>query len=320
MFTESITKEVHLVRIVESVPNFSEGRREEIVREIIAEAEKRRRVWILDWSMDHDHNRSVVTLVGDPDVMVETLFDMTKKAMELIDLRNHKGEHPRMGATDVIPFVPVVGVTMEECVELSKKLGKRIGEELKIPVYLYERSATAPHRENLADIRKGEFEGFFEKIKDPMWKPDFGPREVHPTAGVVAVGAREYLIAFNVNLGTNRIDIAEKIAKAVRHISGGYRYVKAIAVDLKEKGIVQVSMNMTNYKKSPLYRVLETIKREAARYGVPVVGTEIIGMVPLQSMIDVAQFYLQLDDFSVERVIENRLLQILTKEEAEKPK
>lgn len=299
------------MKIVESAPNFSEGRREEIVREIIAQAEGIKDVWILDWSMDADHNRSVVTLVGSPEPLLEALFRMTKKAMEVIDMRTHKGEHPRMGATDVIPLVPVMNVTMEECVELSKKLGKRIGEELKIPVFLYERSATASHRENLADIRKGEFEGFFEKIKDPMWKPDFGPDEVHPTAGVTAVGAREFLIAFNVNLGTTRIEVAEKIAKAVRHISGGYRYVKAIAVDLKEKGMVQVSMNMTNYKKSPLFRVFETIKREAERYGVPVVGTEIIGMVPLQAMLEVAQFYLQLDDFNANRIIETKIIEIL---------
>lgn len=299
------------MKIVESAPNFSEGRREEVVREIIAQAEGVKDVWILDWSMDTDHNRSVVTLVGAPEPLLEVLFRMTKKAAELIDMRNHKGEHPRMGATDVIPLVPVMNVTMEECVELSKQLGKRIGEELNIPVFLYERSATAPHRENLADIRKGEFEGFFEKIKDPRWKPDFGPEQVHPTAGVTAVGAREYLIAFNVNLGTTRIEVAEKIAKAVRHISGGYRYVKAIAVDLKEKGMVQVSMNMTNYKKSPLFRVFETIKREAERYGVPVVSTEIIGMVPLQAMLDVAQFYLQLDDFDSNRIIENKILEIL---------
>ncbi|WP_041077150.1 glutamate formimidoyltransferase [Thermotoga caldifontis] len=299
------------MKIVESAPNFSEGRREEVVREIIAQAEGIKDVWILDWSMDADHNRSVVTLVGAPEPLLEALFRMTKKAAEIIDMRVHKGEHPRMGATDVIPLVPVMNVTMEECVELSKKLGKRIGEELKIPVFLYERSATAPHRENLADIRKGEFEGFFEKIKDPMWKPDFGPDEVHPTAGVTAVGAREFLIAFNVNLGTTRIEVAEKIAKAVRHISGGYRYVKAIAVDLKEKGMVQVSMNMTNYKKSPLFRVFETIKREAERYGVPVVGTEIIGMVPLQAMLDVAQFYLQLDDFNANRIIETKIIEIL---------
>lgn len=299
------------MKIVESAPNFSEGRREEVVKQIMAQAEGVQDVWILDWSMDADHNRSVVTLVGSPEPLLEVLFKMTKKAMELIDMRTHKGEHPRMGATDVIPLVPVMNITMEECVELSKRLGERIGQELNIPVFLYERSATAPHRENLADIRKGEFEGFFEKIKDPRWKPDFGPEEVHPTAGVTAVGAREYLIAFNVNLGTTRIEIAEKIAKAVRHISGGYRYVKAIAVDLKEKGMVQVSMNMTNYKKSPLFRVFETIKREAERYGVPVVGTEIIGMVPMQAMLEVAQFYLQLDDFDMNRIIESKILEIL---------
>lgn len=299
------------MKIVESAPNFSEGRREEIVKQIIAQAERVQDVWILDWSMDADHNRSVVTLVGSPEPLLEALFKMTKKAMELIDMRTHKGEHPRMGATDVIPLVPVMNITMEECVELSKRLGERIGQELNIPVFLYERSATAPHRENLADIRKGEFEGFFEKIKDPRWKPDFGPEEVHPTAGVTAVGAREYLIAFNVNLGTTRIEIAEKIARAVRHISGGYKYVKAIAVDLKEKGMVQVSMNMTNYKKSPLFRVFETIKREAERYGVPVVGTEIIGMVPMQAMLEVAQFYLQLDDFDMNRIIESKILEIL---------
>lgn len=306
------------VKIVESAPNFSEGRREEIVREIVAQAENIKGVWVLDWSMDSDHNRSVVTLVGTPEPLLQVLFNMTKKATELIDMRNHKGEHPRMGATDVIPLVPVMGTEMSECVELSKVLAKRIGEELQIPIFLYEKSATAPYRENLSEIRKGEFEGFFEKIKNPMWKPDFGPEQVHPTAGVTAVGAREYLIAFNVNLGTNRIEIAEKIAKAVRHISGGYRYVKAIAVELKDKNLVQISMNMTNYKKSPLFRVFETIKREAQRYGVPVVGSEIIGMVPMQAMLEVAQYYLQLDDFGINRIIENRVMDILAKEGVEK--
>lgn len=306
------------MKIIESAPNFSEGRREEVVREIVAQAENVKGVWVLDWSMDSDHNRSVVTLVGTPEPLLQVLFNMTKKATELIDMRNHKGEHPRMGATDVIPLVPVMGTEMSECVELSKVLAKRIGEELQIPIFLYEKSATAPHRENLSEIRKGEFEGFFEKIKNPMWKPDFGPEQVHPTAGVTAVGAREYLIAFNVNLGTNRIEIAEKIAKAVRHISGGYRYVKAIAVELRDKNLVQISMNMTNYKKSPLFRVFETIKREAQRYGVPVVGSEIIGMVPMQAMLEVAQYYLQLDDFGINRIIENRVMDILSKEGAEK--
>lgn len=302
------------MKLVESVPNFSEGRRENVVRALVAEAEKYDGIWVLDWSMDADHNRSVVTLIGTPDKIVDALFDMVKKASELIDLRHHEGEHPRMGATDVIPFVPVMNMTMEECIELSKKLGKRIGEELKIPVYLYERSATKPERENLANIRKGEFEGFFEKIKDPNWKPDFGPDEVHPTAGVVAVGAREYLIAYNVNLATNDLSIAKKIAKAVRHISGGFRYVKAIGLELKEKGVVQVSMNLTNYKKSPIFRVFETIKREAARYGVNVLESEIIGMVPLQAVLDSFMWYLQVNDFDINRVIEQKVLNIFAKD------
>ncbi len=306
------------VKLVESVPNFSEGRREEVVKAIVSEAEKYDGVWVLDWSMDPDHNRSVVTLIGKPEVIVDALFDMAKKAVELIDLRHHKGEHPRMGAVDVIPFVPVLNIDMKECVELSKKLGRRIGEELKVPVYLYERSATKPERENLANIRKGEFEGFFEKIKDPEWKPDFGPDEVHPTAGVVAVGAREYLIAYNVNLGTEDLNIAKKIAKAVRHISGGFRYVKAIGLELKEKGMVQVSMNLTNYKKSPIFRVFETIKREAQRYGVPVIESEIIGMVPLQAILDVAMWYLQVNDFDSSRIIESRIIEIFAKELEEK--
>ena len=302
------------MKLVESVPNFSEGRREEVVQAIVDEAKKYDGVWVLDWSMDPDHNRSVVTMIGKPDVIVDALFDMAKKASELIDLRHHRGEHPRMGAVDVIPFIPVMDMNMDEAVELSKKLGKRIGEELKIPVYLYEKSATKPERENLATIRKGEFEGFFEKIKDPTWKPDFGPGEVHPTAGVVAVGAREYLIAYNVNLATENLSIAKKIAKAVRHISGGYRYVKAIGLELKEKGMVQVSMNLTNYKKSPIFRVFETIKREAARYGVNVVESEIIGMVPLKAVMDTFMWYLQVNEFDISRVIEYKILDIFSKE------
>ena len=302
------------MKLIESVPNFSEGRRENVVKEIIAEAEKYKGVWILDWSMDPDHNRSVVTLVGNPEPLLEALFDMVKKASEVIDMREHKGEHPRMGATDVVPLVPIMGTTMKECVEYSKKLGKRIGDELKIPVYLYERSATKPERENLSNIRKGEFEGFFEKIKKPEWKPDFGPSQVHPTAGVTAVGAREFLIAFNVNLGTDNIDIANKIAKAVRHISGGFRYVKAIGVELKDKGMVRVSMNLTNYKKCPMFRVFEVIKREAERYGVPVVSSEIIGLIPLLALVESAAFYLQLEDFDVSKIIENNILEIFAKE------
>lgn len=299
---------ITLKKLIESVPNFSEGRREEIVKEIIKEAEETDNVWVFNWSMDHDHNRSVVTIVGEPQAVGEATFKMSKKAVELIDLNHHTGEHPRMGAVDVIPFVPIKETTMEECVQISKEVGKRIGEELNLPVYLYEKSASNPSRENLADIRKGEFEGFFEKIKSPDWSPDFGPNEVHPTAGVVAVGAREYLIAFNVNIGTKDIKIADNIAKAVRNSSGGYKFVKAIGVELKEKGIVQISMNMTNYKKSPLYRVFETIESEAERYGVSIVGSEIIGMIPMDVMIQTCKFYLKIDDLSGDKVIENKLL------------
>ena len=295
-------------KIIESVPNFSEGRREEVVRKIVSQAEETENVLVFDWSMDHDHNRSVVTVVGDPDAVSEAIFKMSKKAVELIDLRHHTGAHPRMGAVDVIPFVPIKNATLEECVELSKKVGKRVGEELRIPVYLYEKSATSSERSNLSKIRKGQFEGFFEKITLPKWKPDFGPDEVHPSAGVVAVGAREYLIAFNVNLGTKNVDVANKIARAVRYSSGGYRFVKAMGVNLREKGIVQVSMNMTDYKKTPLFRVFETIKREAERYGVPVVGSEIIGMVPMDALVKTVKFYMGVDDLKEERVIENRLL------------
>lgn len=300
------------MKLIESVPNFSEGRRKEVVEKIVREAEKYENVWVLDWSMDADHNRSVVTLVGEPANVLNALFDMTKKAAELIDLRNHRGEHPRMGATDVIPLVPLFNTTMEECVEYSRMLGKRIGEGLGIPVYLYEKSATRPERQNLAEIRKGEFEGFFQKIKDPNWKPDFGPDRVHPTAGVVAVGAREFLIAFNVNLGTRDVRIAEAIARAVRNSSGGFRYVKAMGVELKEKGMVQVSMNITNYKKSPIHRVFELIKIEAERYGVPILGTEIVGLFPLEAILDVASFYLK-TELKNKKVIESNLLEIFVR-------
>jgi len=304
------------VKIIESVPNFSEGRRQEVVERIVDQAKHTKGVWVLDWSMDASHNRSVVTLVGEPKGVFEALFKMTKTASELIDLRNHKGEHPRMGATDVVPLVPVLNTDMQECIDLSKQLGKRIADELEIPVYLYEKSATSPERESLSNIRKGEFEGFFEKIKDPRWAPDFGPAKVHPTAGVMAVGAREFLIAYNVNLNTTNLSIAKKIAKAVRHSSGGFRYVKAIGVELSDKGMVQVSMNMTNYNKSPLFRVFEVVKREAARYGVSVVSSEIVGMVPMQALLNVARYYLQLDDFTVERIVEKGVLEILAKEVA----
>jgi len=294
-------------KIIECVPNFSEGKRKEVIDEIVNAVKETPGVRVLNISSDPSHNRSVLTMVGDDKGLKQAVLTLFEKAVSLIDLTKHKGEHPRMGAVDVVPFVPVKGVTMDDCIALSKEVGKEVGERFKIPVYLYEESATTAERKNLAKVRKGEFEGFFEKIKDPAWKPDFGPTEVHPTAGVVAIGAREFLIAFNVNLGTNDIEIANKIARAVRHISGGFRYVKALGMSLEDRGIVQVSMNLVNYKKTPIFRVVELIRAEARRYGVPVIGSEIVGLVPNDALLACADFYLQLEDFDPSQVIENRL-------------
>ncbi|MDK2906942.1 MAG: glutamate formiminotransferase / 5-formyltetrahydrofolate cyclo-ligase [Petrotoga sp.] len=294
-------------KIVECVPNFSEGRDKEKLERIVDEVRKQEGVKLLDYSMDKDHNRSVVTFVGEPDMVIEAAFNACKKAAELIDLRTHKGEHPRMGATDVIPLIPIKNISMQECVEYSKKLSKRIGEELNIPVILYERSASRPEREDLAVIRKGEFEGMFEKLKQKEFQPDFGPDKPHESAGVTAVGARMPLIAFNVNLNTNNLDIAKKIAKAVRGKSGGFKYCKALGFELKERNIVQVSMNMVDYTKTPLYRVFQVIENEANRYGVNVVGSEIVGLVPMNALVDTADYFLKLEDFSYDRVLENRI-------------
>jgi len=299
---------------IETVPNFSEGRRKEVVDAIVAQAKAYDHVWILDESLDYDHNRSVVTMVGEPESVLKALFDMTKKASELIDLRVHRGEHPRMGATDVIPLIPLRNVTVEECVAHAATLGKRIAEELEIPVYLYEKSATRDERKDLSNIRQGQFEGFAAKIQKPEWCPDFGRREIHPSAGACAVGVREFLIAFNINLRTQDLEIANKIAKAIRNISGGFRYVKALGMELKEKQMVQVSINMTNYKRSTLFRVYEMVKLEAERYAVAIDSSEIVGLTPLQALIDVASFYLRLDGLTPENVLEMKMLEILMKD------
>lgn len=298
-----------MAEVVWCVPNFSEGRRQEVIDAIVGEIKAVEGTRFLDADPDADHNRVVVSFVGTRAAVAEAAFRAAAKAAALIDLNVHKGEHPRMGATDVVPFVPVAGVTMEECVELSRQVGRRIGEELGIPVFLYERSATRPERENLADIRKGEFEGLRGRIgPDPAMAPDFGPARIHPTAGAVAVGARPPLVAFNVNLGTADVGVAKAIAKAVRHQTGGFRYVKALGFEIKERGIVQVSMNLVDYTKSPVFRVFEAVKREAARHGVPVVGSEVVGMVPLEALVDVADWYLQLEAFDKEgQVLERRI-------------
>ncbi len=294
-------------KIVECVPNVSEGRDAQKIEQLAQAVKSVSGVRLLDVDPDPDHHRTVITFVGSPEAVEQAALKLVEKAVELIDLRQHKGEHPRMGAVDVIPFVPIKNITMEECVELSRRVGRQIWERYEIPVYLYEQSATRPERENLATIRKGEFEGFFEKIQQPEWEPDFGERRVHPTAGVVAVGARMPLIAFNVNLGTGDINIAKKIAQAVRHSSGGLRYVKALGFKLEDRGIVQVSMNMTNYQKTPLYRAFVLIEREAQRYGVPVVGSEIVGLVPREALYQTAEFFLQLEDFQRDQVLEDRI-------------
>ncbi|NLY85478.1 MAG: glutamate formimidoyltransferase [Tissierellia bacterium] len=298
-----------MARIIQCVPNFSEGRNKEVVERIVDEIRKVDEVKLLDYSMDKDHNRSVVTFIGEPERVIEAAFNACKVASQLIDMRYHKGEHPRMGATDVIPLIPISDVSMEECVELSKILGQRIGEELGISVYLYEKSATSPSRENLADLRRGQYEGMAEKLKEEGWEPDYGPRELNEKAGVTAVGARMPLVAFNVNLGTNDINIAKNIAKAIRASSGGFKYCKAIGIEVRERNIVQVSINMVDYTKTPLFRVFDVIEREAKRYGVNVIGSEIIGLVPMAAMIDVADYYLRLENFDHSQILEKRMME-----------
>lgn len=296
-------------KIMECVPNFSEGRDLGKIEKIIEPFRARQGVKLLDYSNDEDHNRLVVTVVGEPEALKAALLEAVGQAVALIDLNRHSGQHPRMGAVDVIPFIPIKGCTMDEAIALSKEVGEQIATLYQLPVFLYEKSATAPHRENLAAVRKGEFEGMAEKIKLAEWQPDFGLAERHPTAGTVAVGARMPLVAYNVNLGTADLNIASDIARKIRFIGGGLRYCKAMGVELKERGIVQVSINMTDYTRTALYRAFELVKIEARRYGVPVVGSEIIGLVPMEALIDTASFYLGLENFSMNQVLEARIME-----------
>jgi len=305
-------------KIIECVPNFSEGRRSEVVEEIAKTIASVSGVIVLDREMDRDHNRSVITFVAEPEGAVEAAVRATRRAAELIDLNEHRGEHPRIGATDVIPFIPIRNVTMEDCVELARQTGRRIAGELGIPVYLYERAATRPDRADLANIRKGEFEVLREAIgTDPNRWPDFGEPRIHPTAGATVVGARPVLIAYNINLNTNNIEIAKKIARAVRGRDGGLRYVKALGFELKDRGIVQVSMNLTDYESTPLFRAFEMVKREAERYGVSVISSEIVGLVPQAALDGCVEWYLQLENFSRDQILENRLASALRRVEAE---
>jgi len=296
------------MKLVECVPNFSEGRNSEIVDKIVEEIKKVDGVTLLDRESDPDHNRSVITFIGEPEAVKKAAFAACAKAGKIIDMNKHKGEHPRIGATDVIPFIPICDVTMEECVELAKKLGQEISTKLKIPVYLYAEAATRPDRVKLPDIRKGEYEGLKEEIKtNTDKKPDFGPNKMHPTAGATVVGARHPLIAFNVNLNTNDLEVAKNIARKIRESSGGFKAIQAMGFDIKERGIVQVSMNLLNYEVTSMFKVFDAIKEEAEKQGVEVIGSEVIGLVPMNALIDVAEKYLKIENFKKDQILERRL-------------
>ncbi len=300
-----------MARLIECVPNFSEGKNKHTIETIHNLIQNHPEVTLLDFTPDADHNRTDVTLIGPPEAIKAVVMEIALKCVELIDMNKHKGEHPRMGAIDVVPFIPIAEVGMSECIQLANEFAKEFSEKTNVPCYLYEEAAKQENRRNLADVRRGQYEGLKEEIgKNPEKVPDYGPNKIHPSAGATAVGARFFLIAFNVNLGTSNIKIADDIAKVVRHSSGGYRYVKAKGFEIKERGIVQVSMNLTNYQKTSIYRVFETIKKEAERYGVPVIGSEIVGLLPLEALVDSTNHYLRLEKFTVDQVLEKRLLEI----------
>jgi glutamate formiminotransferase len=292
--------------IIECVPNISEGRRADVL-DACAESIRATGVRLLDVKADAAHNRAVYTFAGDAAGVRAAVLALFGTALPRIDLRNHKGEHPRMGAVDVVPFIPIEDATMADCVALAQDVGREVAAKHGVPVFLYEDAAKSPARRNLEDIRRGEFEGMAAKMQQPAWTPDFGPAAPHLSAGAVAVGARMPLIAYNINLATDRLDVAKKIAAAVRHSSGGLRFVKAMGVTLADRGIVQVSMNLTNYEKTPIHRVFELVSREAERYGVSVLESEIVGLVPAAALTASAAWFLRMDTFSDDLVLVKRL-------------
>ena len=292
--------------IIECIPNVSEGRRTAVL-DACAEAIRGSGARLLDVKPDAAHNRTVYTFAGTAAEVTAGVLALYAAALPAIDLREHRGEHPRMGAIDVVPFVPIEGATMADCVALARAVGAQVAERHGVPVFLYEEAATIPSRRNLEDIRRGEFEGLAEKMQQHAWRPDFGPAAPHPSAGASVIGARMALIAYNINLDTTRLDVAKKIATAVRQSSGGLRFVKAMGIDLGDRGIVQVSMNLTNYEKTPVFRVFELVKREAARYGVAVLESEIVGLIPAAALTASVAWYLQLDTFHDDQILENKL-------------
>jgi glutamate formiminotransferase len=293
--------------IIECVPNVSEGRRPEVVSAIAQAVRDIKGVRLLDRSSDVAHNRSVLTMAGDAEPLKAAVLALFDVATRLIDLRAHAGAHPRLGAVDVVPFIPIEGVTMAECVTLARDTAADVARRFQIPVFLYEEASTDAGRRNLEDIRRGEFEGLRAKLASPGWAPDFGPAQPHASAGATVIGARMPLIAYNINLATDRIDVARKIAAAIRQSSGGFRFVKAMGVNLDDRGIVQVSMNLTNFEKTPIFRVFEVVKREARRYGVAVLESEIVGLVPSAALVATAEYALQLEGFRANQVLEARL-------------
>lgn len=297
-----------MAKIVQCVPNFSEGRDLEKVAKIEAAFKNKPGVTLMGCEPDKDYNRTVITVLGEPESVGKAVIEAIGIATEIIDMRVQTGEHPRMGATDVVPFIPIKDMTMAECVELSKVVAKEVNEKFGVPIFLYENSASAPNRVSLPDIRKGQFEGMGEKIKLPEWMPDYGKAEIHPTAGVTAIGGRMPLIAYNINLGTTNVEIAKKIAQAIRFSSGGLRFIQAGPAEIKERGFVQVTMNIKDYKKNPIYRVFEMVKMEAARYGVSIIGSEVIGALPMDAVSESLEYYLGLEGFSTDKIIETQLI------------
>ncbi len=293
--------------IIECIPNVSEGRRPEVVEQLVAAVRNTPGVRLLDYSSDTSHNRSVITIVGDAAPLKTAILALVAAAVETIDLRSHSGEHPRVGAVDVVPFVPIEGVTMAECVSLAREVASAVAERFGVPVFLYEDASDNPLRKNLEDIRRGEFEGLATKMASPGWSPDFGPAAPHVSAGATVIGARMPLIAYNINLNTDRLDVARKIAAAIRHSSGGLRYVKAMGVKLEDRNLAQVSINLTNYQKTPIHRVFDLVAREAARYGVTVLESEVIGLIPSAALVGAAEHYLQLERFGAGQILENKL-------------
>jgi glutamate formiminotransferase / formiminotetrahydrofolate cyclodeaminase len=305
-------------RLIECVPNFSEGRDPAKVDAIVSAMSAVGGVYVLDREMDADHHRCVVTLAGEPEAVAEAALRGVGKAMELIDLTVHTGAHPRVGAADVIPFIPIHGVTIEDCVALARRVGKEIWARYRIPVFFYEAAATRPDRTNLENVRRGQFEGLRDELKrNHDRQPDIGEPKLHPTAGVTVVGARKFLIAYNVNLNTSDVGIANKIAKAIRFSSGGLRYVKSMGVELKARNLAQVSINLTDFEQTPMHRVYEMVKREAARYGAIPVGSEIVGLIPKKAIEMAADYFLQVENFSPEQIFENKLESALTRGSAD---